>query len=183
MRCSRKAALPHIIVFYTSSVQNQRFWTASPQGEAFYPATKKRPSKDGLFSFFIFRHFRKFQFQPFLDDVVELFKYGYGIESGKSSSFNLLQIRAEIFPYVFMSETEVVSNIVQSVAINALSRRSASEMLYDLGYGVISEYDRLTEEEREKLIGSSPAQVGSTSQNTINIARNNGSAGAAQPTE
>ena len=122
-------------------------------------------------------------FQPFLDDVVELFKYGYGIESSKSSDFNLLQIRAEIFPYVFMSETEVVSNIVQSVAINALSRRSASEMLYDLGYGVISEYDRLIEEEREKMIGTQAAQVGSSANNTINVARNNGSAKSAQPAE
>jgi hypothetical protein len=118
-------------------------------------------------------------FQPFLDDVVELFKYGYGIESGKSSSFNLLQIRAEIFPYVFMSETEVVSNIVQSVAINALSRRSASEMLYDLGYGVISEYDRLMEEEREKLIGSVPNQ-GTSANNVVNMAR---AKAAAQPLE
>ena len=122
-------------------------------------------------------------FQPFLDDIVELFKYGYSIETGKASSFNMLQIRAEIFPYVFMSETEVVSNIVQSVAINALSRRSASEMLYDLGYGVISEYDRLLEEEREKLIGTQPAQVGSSAQNVVNSARNNGSAGAAQVAE
>ena len=122
-------------------------------------------------------------FQPFLDDVVELFKYGYGIEQGKASSFNTLQIKAEIFPYVFMSETEVVSNIVQAVAINALSRRSASEMLYDLGYGVISEYDRLVEQERESLVGTKPAQVGSSANNVINSARNNGSAGAAQPAE
>lgn len=119
-------------------------------------------------------------FQPFLDDIVELFKYGYGIEMGKSSSFNTLQLKAEIFPYVFMSETEVVSNIVQSVAINALSRRSASEMLYDLGYGVISEYDRLIEQEREALIGTRPAQTGSSANNTVNLARNNASA---QPAE
>lgn len=118
-------------------------------------------------------------FQPFLDDVVELFKYGYGIESGRSSDFNLLQIRAEIFPYVFMSETEVVSNIVQSVAIKALSKRSASEMLYDLGYGVISEYDRLVEEEREALVGTQPQQ-GSSANNIINKAR---SQSAAQPIE
>ena len=115
-------------------------------------------------------------FQPFLDDVVELFKYGYGIESVKSSDFNTLQIKAEIFPYVFMSETEVVSNIVQAVAINALSRRSASEMLYDLGYGVISEFDRLVDEEREKMIGAQPAQQGSSANNVINKARNNNSA-------
>jgi hypothetical protein len=118
-------------------------------------------------------------FQPFLNDVVELFKYGYGIESGRASDYNTLKIKAEIFPYVFMSETEVVANIVQSVAINALSRRSASEMLYDLGYGVISEYDRLMEEEREKLVGIVPNQ-GTSANNVVNQARNKA---AAQPAE
>jgi hypothetical protein len=110
-------------------------------------------------------------FQPFLDDVVELFKYGYGIESGRASDFRLLNIRAEIFPYVFMSETEVVSNIVQSVGIGALSRRSASEMLYDLGYGVISEYDRLIEQNREELVTTQPAIQGSSSNNVVSAAR------------
>jgi hypothetical protein len=108
-------------------------------------------------------------FQPFLDDIVELFKYGYGIESGKASDFTMLNIKAEIFPYVFMSETEVVSNIVQSVGIGALSKRSASEMLYDLGYGVISEHDRLLEQERESVIGVVPNN--GTSNNVVNKAR------------
>lgn len=108
-------------------------------------------------------------FQPFLDDIVELFKYGYGIESGKASDFTMLNIKAEIFPYVFMSETEVVSNIVQSVGIGALSKRSASEMLYDLGYGVISEHDRLMEQERESVIGVVPNN--GTSNNVVNKAR------------
>lgn len=115
-------------------------------------------------------------FQPFLNDVVELFKYGYGIESGRSSAFNTLQVRAEIFPYVFMSETEVVSNIVQSVGIGALSKRSASEMLYDLGYGVISEYDRLIEQERESLAGLQPIEQGTSKNNVVNVARNSASA-------
>jgi hypothetical protein len=117
-------------------------------------------------------------FQPFLDDVVELFKYGYGIESGNASDFNNLKIRAEIFPYVFMSETEVVSNIVQSVGIGALSRRSASEMLYDLGYGVISEHERLIEEKREELVNSQPAAQGSSANNIVGRARE-----AAKPIE
>ena len=116
-------------------------------------------------------------FQPFLDDIVELFRYGYGIETGMSSTFNLLNVKAEIFPYVFMSETEVVSNIVQSVGIGALSKRSASEMLYDLGYGVISEYDRLMEQEREMLTGNVPMQ-GTSANNVVNQARE-----AAKPIE
>ena len=110
-------------------------------------------------------------FQPFLDDVVELFKYGYGIETSRSSDFNLLNMRAEIFPYVFMSETEVVSNIVQSVSIGALSKRSASEMLYDLGYGVISEHERLIEQSREELIGTQPAIQGTSANNIVGKAR------------
>lgn len=122
-------------------------------------------------------------FQPFLDDIVELFKYGYGVEMGRSSDFETLQLKAEIFPYVFMSETEMVSNIVQSVSIGALSRRSASEMLYDLGYGVISEYERLTEEEREKLVGTSASVKGTSAQNVVNAARNNGAAQPAQPAQ
>lgn len=110
-------------------------------------------------------------FQPFLNDIVELFRYGYGIESGQISAFNTLQVKAEIYPYVFMSETEVVSNIVQSVSVGTLSRKSASEMLYSLGYGVISEYDRLMDEEREKIVGTQTAGQGSTAQNVINQAR------------
>ena len=110
-------------------------------------------------------------FQPFLDDVVELFKYGYGIESGQASDFNLLNIKAEIFPYVFMSETEVVSNIVQSVGIGALSKMSAAEMLYDLGYGVISEYERIVEQNREELVGTNNATQGSYTNNVVNMAR------------
>lgn len=115
-------------------------------------------------------------FQPFLDDILELFKYGYGIESGKSSDFTMLNVKAEIFPYVFMSETEVVSNIVQSVGIGALSKRSASEMLYDLGYGVISEHDRLLEQNREELVSTQPIMRGTSANNIVNEAR-----GAANP--
>jgi hypothetical protein len=53
-------------------------------------------------------------------------------------------------------------------------------MLYDLGYGVISEYDRLLEQERESLAGTSKGIQGSTAQNIVNAARNNTSA---QPAE
>lgn len=96
-------------------------------------------------------------FQPFLNDVVDLFKYGWGIESGRSSDMENLNIKAELYPYVFMSETETVSNIVQLVSIGALSRKSASEMAYQLGYGVAAEYDRLLTQEHDELAGAQSA--------------------------
>ena len=53
-----------------------------------------------------------------------------------------------------MSETETVSNIVQLVSIGALSRKSASEMAYQLGYGVAAEYGRLLNQEHDELAGT-----------------------------
>ena len=111
-------------------------------------------------------------FQPFIDGVVELFKYSYGIETGRLSDFESLQVKAELFPYVFMSETEQVANIMQLRSAGALSRQTASEMAYELGYGINSEYERITKEERDMLIGTQVVQPGNTN-NVVNNARNN----------
>ena len=112
-------------------------------------------------------------FQPFIDKVVSLFKYAYGIQSGRSSDFETLKVKAELFPYVFMSETEQVANIMQLRSAGALSRQTASEMAYELGYGINSEYERITKEERDMLIGTQTVQPGSSSNNVVNDARNN----------
>lgn len=93
-------------------------------------------------------------FQPFLDDTVELFLHGYGVETGRVSEFDAFKVKAEIFPYIFMSETEQVSNILQLRSSGALSRQTASELGYELGYGVNSEYQRLLAEEHDALTGT-----------------------------
>lgn len=111
-------------------------------------------------------------FQAFLDGVVELFKYAYGIQEGRSSDFESLKVKAEIYPYVFMSETEQVANILQLRSAGALSKQTASEMAYELGYGINSEYERIVSEEREALVGIRPQQGGSDN-NVVNKARNN----------
>lgn len=111
-------------------------------------------------------------FQPFIDDIVELFKYGYGIETGRSSDFEMLKVKAEIFPYVFMSETEQVSNIMQLRSAGALSKQTASEMAYELGYGINSEYERIVSEERNEMLGTHQAVQGSSKNNVVNEARN-----------
>lgn len=111
-------------------------------------------------------------FQPFIDGVVELFKYAYGIQTGRSSDFETLKVKAELYPYVFMSETEQVSNILQLRSAGALSKQTASEMAYELGYGINSEYERILAEERELLVGNQTNNPGSSAQNVVNEARN-----------
>ena len=110
-------------------------------------------------------------FQPFIDKVVALFKYAYGIQMGRPSDFEMLKVKAELFPYVFMSETEQVSNILQLRSAGALSKQTASEMAYELGYGVNSEYERIVAEEREELVGRQTTNPGSQN-NVVNDARN-----------
>ena len=85
-------------------------------------------------------------FQAFIDDIIRIFKYGYGLESGMSSEFALFKVKGEIMPYIFMSETEEVANIVQLKGIGALSQKTASERAYEMGYAVNSEYDRVRRE-------------------------------------
>ena len=109
--------------------------------------------------------------QPFLDDVVELFKYGYSLEIGKPSDYETFNVKGEIFPYVFMSETEQVSNIVQLRAAGALSKQTASEMAYELGYGVVSESERLAKEAREELVGVDVPNYGTSKRNPVNESR------------
>lgn len=113
-------------------------------------------------------------FQPFLDDIVELFKYGYGIEMEKTSDFSVFKVKSEIFPYIFMSEAEQVANVVQLVGIGALSKKSASEMAYELGYGVLSEYERLKQEENDANAAMLQRQQQRQDVNTVNQSRNNG---------
>lgn len=102
------------------------------------------------------------EYDGFINDIVELFKYGYGIEVSKSSDFNTLQIKGTIVPYMYLSETEEVSNIVQLKAINALSGRSASEAASRIGYGVNAEWIRVQKEEREKMIVGNTVQSQTT---------------------
>ena len=110
-------------------------------------------------------------FQPFIDGVVELFKFAYGIETGRPSDFETLQVKAELYPYVFMSETEQVANILQLRSAGALSKQTASEMAYELGYGINSEYERIVAEEREALVGVQQPQQGNSGNNIVNQAR------------
>lgn len=103
------------------------------------------------------------EYQPFLNDIVRIFKEGYGTELGKTSYFEGLHVKAEILPYIFTSETEIVNAVVQLRGAGALSRRSASDVAYKvLGYGTIDEADRVLQEQHDELVGGEEAETKNT---------------------
>lgn len=94
------------------------------------------------------------EYKPFLGRCMSLFKYAYGVETGRTTDFNRLKVKAEFDPFIFMSESETINGIVQLVAAGALSRRSASEIAYTIGYGTVAEWDRLIGEAHEEYMGT-----------------------------
>ena len=110
-------------------------------------------------------------YQLFLTRVVRLFKYGYGIETGKVSDMESLKVKAEFTPFIFMSETETVNSIVQLVGSGVLSKQTASEIAYESGYGTADEWDRIINEAHEEYVAS---QKQAQSLDIINNARNGG---------
>lgn len=111
-------------------------------------------------------------FQPFLDKVVELFKYGYGIESMMSSDFRTMKVKAELYPYIFQSESETVNAIVQLKGIGALSRKSSTEIAYELGYGVVGENSRILQEEHDALAGTTETTTVVEETKDVNVVSN-----------
>lgn len=93
------------------------------------------------------------EYNQFINQIIRIFKNGYGVETSQITKYNTLKINGSIVPYMYMSETEEVSNIVQLIAAGALSKRSASEHAHRIGYGVNGEWVRRMQEEREALIG------------------------------
>lgn len=94
-------------------------------------------------------------FQKPLDKIVECFQYGYFLEIGRASDAGTLKVKAELFPYIFQSEAEAINGIVQLKGIGALSQKSASEMAYQFGFGVVGEDERIKQETHDELAGNS----------------------------
>lgn len=89
-------------------------------------------------------------YQKFLSRITRLFKYGYGVETEKVTELSQFKVKAELAPFIFMSETEIVNSIVQLVGSGVMSRRTASEIAYESGYGTADEWDRIINEAHDE---------------------------------
>ena len=109
-------------------------------------------------------------YDSFIDDVVGLFKYGYGVELSKSSEMEQLDVRGSINVYVHQNDAEIIQNLNASVVSKSLSRETASEIH---PYATSSEKQRLEGEiEKEALsTGKIPINQNAEGMNDTNLQR------------
>ena len=86
-------------------------------------------------------------FDSFIDDTVQLFKYGYGIELARSSEFENLDVRGSINVYIHQNDAEIITNINSSVTTKSLSIETAAEIH---PYAKSTEKDRLKKQIEEE---------------------------------
>lgn len=98
------------------------------------------------------------EFQPALNDMVELFKFGYAIELGQSSDYENLKIKGTINPYIMRSEVEEVNNISILKAAGAIPVKAAANEAAKLGYGTPRNYDEILQEAHDELMAQQDAQ-------------------------
>lgn len=89
-------------------------------------------------------------YQSCLDDLVDLFAYGYGLElgSGYSMDFRDLPLKSWIEPYVHVNNTSVVTDIATAVQNKFLSKQTASERIKF--YSIPGEWERIIAEQKEE---------------------------------
>lgn len=83
---------------------------------------------------------------PFLDKIVDMFTYFYGIETAKLKEFKALKIYAYLEPYVHQNDSEVVKNLETARNSGFLSQKTATEIS---SYSNNNEMQRLKDEQEE----------------------------------
>lgn len=88
------------------------------------------------------------EFDGVVDKMVEIFAFGYGVETGNQLNFKTTPISHYIKPYVHLNETELTNNLAIQVQNGFLSKQTASEKSV---YATPQEWDRiLAEKKREQ---------------------------------
>lgn len=88
------------------------------------------------------------EFQPFLNKLVEIFMFGYGVETENTLGFANLPIKWWIAPYVHVNTSAVVADLATAVQNGFISKETASERIQF--YSTVGEWDRIMKEYKEQ---------------------------------
>lgn len=86
------------------------------------------------------------EYDEVVDDMVNIFSFGFGVQSEKRLEFQNSSITHYIIPHQFQNESEQTNNLVSLVNSKVLSRQTASEKSY---YSTPQEYSRIKKEEHD----------------------------------
>lgn len=89
------------------------------------------------------------EYDGVVDDMVQIFTWGYGIEAEMRLSFMTTNIRHYLEPYIHVNNTELTNNLNTSVVGKFLSRQTASEKS---PYATPNEWERICNEEHEAMM-------------------------------
>lgn len=87
--------------------------------------------------------------QPFINDMFDIFRYYFGLIKGKTIDFSPSQLPIKVYvtPYVHQSESTMVADIAAAVQNKFLSRQTASARIPWMAEE--GEWDRIVAEEKE----------------------------------
>lgn len=88
------------------------------------------------------------EYQTFLNDLVEIFSYGFGVEMEKTIDFSNLPIKWWIRPYIHVNESAIVSDLAMAVQNGFISKETATERI--AFYGTVGEWDRIMKEYKQQ---------------------------------
>ncbi len=86
--------------------------------------------------------------QPFLNEMVRIFAYGYGLEKGKTLAYSNLPIKYWIKPYVHINESAVINDLATGVNAGFISCQTASERAPE--YVCVGEWERILREQKQQ---------------------------------
>ena len=112
------------------------------------------------------------EYNQFIDDIVDLFKYGYGIEIGKSHEMEMLDVQGSLEVYIPQNDAEIITNLNASVASKTLSMETANEIH---PYGSSNEKARIkkqVEDENQKEADLAAKKVADAAGNANNSGMN-----------
>ena len=89
------------------------------------------------------------EYQTFLNDMVAIFSFGYGVEVGSTLGFANLNMKWWLEPYVHVNSSTVIADLASAVQNGFISRQTASERIETL-YSTNSEWDRIMREAKQQ---------------------------------
>lgn len=88
------------------------------------------------------------EWQPFLNQMVKIFAYGYGLEMENTLDFTSLPLRFWIKPYVHVNESAIMNDLAMGVNSGFVSKQTASERAPE--YTSVGEWERILQEQKEQ---------------------------------